>query len=294
MAASCNLDVIGEDGGCALTGGWQPGAFERPYMGFDARLLSTNSSLCSELIFSAHLMQISPTPQPREQVDVCEDPDNDPPEPSCAQFVDAVADSLALDKLCLICRTIDLYRRQFGLSPQWIADYAMLCTKTLAAPPCAVATVVAAFEFVYLMDKHYLRRGKTTLVGAFARRVLTLVDIQRHFFTRLLSHGRRGSPLRRVRDGPGGNGHGRPRYGGQSSIFKLLVFSAIVHESHVTDCGRRSIWRRRRVTGCAPRQTWSGQAGGWGRWGVWPQTTIYRGRADELEGVCKNDRLFWV
>lgn len=151
-------------------------------MGFDARLLSTNSSLCSELIFSAHLMQISPTPQPREQVDVCEDPDNDPPEPSCAQFVDAVADSLALDKLCLICRTIDLYRRQFGLSPQWIADYAMLCTKTLAAPPCAVATVVAAFEFVYLMDKHYLRRGKTTLVGAFARRVLTLVDIQRHFF----------------------------------------------------------------------------------------------------------------
>ncbi|AII80802.1 DNA packaging protein [Equid alphaherpesvirus 1] len=182
MAASCNLDVIGEDGGCALTGGWQPGAFERPYMGFDARLLSTNSSLCSELIFSAHLMQISPTPQPREQVDVCEDPDNDPPEPSCAQFVDAVADSLALDKLCLICRTIDLYRRQFGLSPQWIADYAMLCTKTLAAPPCAVATVVAAFEFVYLMDKHYLRRGKTTLVGAFARRVLTLVDIQRHFF----------------------------------------------------------------------------------------------------------------
>lgn len=58
----------------------------------------------------------------------------------------------------------------------------MLCTKTLAAPPCAVATVVAAFEFVYLMDKHYLRRGKTTLVGAFARRVLTLVDIQRHFF----------------------------------------------------------------------------------------------------------------
>ncbi|QYL35220.1 DNA packaging protein UL32 [Equid alphaherpesvirus 4] len=182
MAFNCDLDVMGANVECGITGGWQPEAFERPYTGFDATLLATNCDLCSELIFSAHLMQILPTPKPQHPGEVCDEMDMDQPEPSCAPFVEAVADSLAIDKPCLICRTIDLYRRKFGLSPQWIADYAMLCTKTLAASPCAVATVVTAFEFVYLMDKHYLRRGKTTLVGAFARRVLTLVDIQRHFF----------------------------------------------------------------------------------------------------------------
>ncbi|AIL02945.1 DNA packaging protein UL32 [Equid alphaherpesvirus 3] len=164
-------------------GGWAPGAFEVPYSGFDASLLSTNSELCSELVFAAHLMRVPQLLHGGAPDGDGEDGDADEAGgPTRAPFVDAVADSLALDKPCLVCRTIDLYRRRFGLRPAWIADYAMLCAKCLAAPPCAVATVAAAFEFVYLMDRHYLARGKTTLVGAFARRVLTLVDIQRHFF----------------------------------------------------------------------------------------------------------------
>ncbi|QPI70138.1 DNA packaging protein UL32 [Equid herpesvirus 6] len=168
---------------CGNAGGWAPGAFEVPYAGFDAGLLATNSDLCSELVFAAHLMRVPRLAGGRAPgADGDGGEDDDAAGPTCAPFVDAVADSLALDKPCLVCRTIDLYRRRLGLRPAWIADYAMLCSKCLAAPPCAVATVAAAFEFVYLMDRHYLARGKTTLVGAFARRVLSLVDVQRHFF----------------------------------------------------------------------------------------------------------------
>ncbi|RXF17743.1 hypothetical protein EG859_15570, partial [Enterococcus faecalis] len=67
-----------------------------------------------------------------------------------------------------------------SLAPPWLADYAALCAKALACPPCATAVFVAAFEFVYVMDKHF--RGRASLQRAFATRVLTLVDVQRHFF----------------------------------------------------------------------------------------------------------------
>ncbi|BBC15245.1 UL32 protein [Suid alphaherpesvirus 1] len=140
--------------------GWSEDAFEAPYTAFDPALLTKNDALFRELIFAAHVMLDE--------------------EDSPAGFVEAAAAPLALDEPCRVCRTIDVYRRERSLAPPWLADYAALCAKALACPPCATAVFVAAFEFVYVMDKHF--RGRASLQRAFATRVLTLVDVQRHFF----------------------------------------------------------------------------------------------------------------
>lgn len=97
-------------------------------------------------------------------------------------FSAAAIDTFALDRPCLVCRTIELYKQTYRLSPQWVADYAFLCAKCLGAPHCAASIFVAAFEFVYVMDRHFLRTKKATLVGSFARFALTINDIHRHFF----------------------------------------------------------------------------------------------------------------
>ncbi|ACT88326.1 DNA packaging protein UL32 [Felid alphaherpesvirus 1] len=163
---------------------WRNDAFEAPYAAFNPRLLTTNDTLCNELLFAAHLIQIPVSPSSEDDTLNHGNPigESQPLPNDVSQFVEVIADSLALDRPCIVCRIIDLYRRKFGLDPKWISDYAMLCSKCLSIPLCATSTFVAAFEFVYLMDKHYLRHENVTLVGAFARRTVTPIDIQRHFF----------------------------------------------------------------------------------------------------------------
>ncbi|UJO49822.1 UL32 [anatid alphaherpesvirus 1] len=165
--------------------GWTSGALDADYCAFDPSLLATNERLCDELMFAAHLMSV-PNETATEVRDENRDDINPASDnllvPDLAAFVEASADAFALDRSCLVCRLIDTYKKKFGLTSQWIADYAMLCNKCLAAPPCATTTFIAAFELVYIMDKHFLATHRTTLTGSFARRVLTLNDVQRHFF----------------------------------------------------------------------------------------------------------------
>lgn len=182
---------------------WAEGAFGAPYVAFDPALLKANGQLLEELVFAAHLMEV---PGPRDDADAEGDADADGEGGGAADvapFVEEAAAALAIDRPCAVCRTIDAYRREFGLAPPWVADYAMLCAKSLAAPPCAVAIVVAAFEFVYLMDRHFLAAHRATLVGAFATRALTLVDVHKHFFLHVCFRTDGGVP-------GGGGGSGAP------------------------------------------------------------------------------------
>ncbi|ARD71357.1 DNA packaging protein UL32 [Columbid alphaherpesvirus 1] len=165
--------------------GWAEEAFDRDYCAFDPELLALNDDLFNELLLSAHAIRIGcdavtaqadgddlDGPDAAEMVDQTE----------LSTFVDTASDVFALDRPCLVCRTLDVYRRDFGFSALWMADYAFLCAKCLGAPPCATVTFIAGFEFVYIMDKHFLGEHGATLVGSFGRRVLTHEDVQRHFF----------------------------------------------------------------------------------------------------------------
>lgn len=188
---------------------WKAGAFERAYVAFDPSLLALNEALCAELLTASHVIGVPPVGTLDEDVaaDVVTAPSrarggagdggcsggrggprNPPPDPCGEGLLDtgpfsaAAIDTFALDRPCLVCRTIELYKQTYRLSPQWVADYAFLCAKCLGAPHCAASIFVAAFEFVYVMDRHFLRTKKATLVGSFARFALTINDIHRHFF----------------------------------------------------------------------------------------------------------------
>ncbi|UVC67267.1 DNA packaging protein UL32 [Human alphaherpesvirus 1] len=187
---------------------WKAGAFERAYVAFDPSLLALNEALCAELLTASHVIGVPPVGTLDEDVaaDVVTAPSrarggagdgggsgrrggHQPPPDPCGEglldtgpFSAAAIDTFALDRPCLVCRTIELYKQTYRLSPQWVADYAFLCAKCLGAPHCAASIFVAAFEFVYVMDRHFLRTKKATLVGSFARFALTINDIHRHFF----------------------------------------------------------------------------------------------------------------
>ncbi|QBN85153.1 DNA packaging protein UL32-like protein [Phocid alphaherpesvirus 1] len=163
---------------------WKKDAFLSPYISFNPALLNTNDTLCNELIFASHIMQIPRHLSSEEFINEkpIEECDGVNTTPDITLFVESVSDCLALDRPCMVCRIIDLYNKQFGLNPKWISDYAMLCSKSLASPLCAIGVFVVAFEFVYIMDKYYLKNNNVTLVGSFARRVLNIIDIQKHFF----------------------------------------------------------------------------------------------------------------
>ncbi|BBM13204.1 DNA packaging protein [pteropodid alphaherpesvirus 2] len=183
-------------------GGWQEQAFGRPYVAFNAQLLALNEALCSELLAACHVVGV-PFPEPEDDVEseavvapgahrsgrerggAGRGESGEPARPDALDsgpYTAASIDTFALDRPCLVCRTIELYKQKYGLSPQWVADYAFLCAKCLGAPPCAASIFVAAFEFVYVMDRHFLPTKRATLVGAFARFALTINDIHRHFF----------------------------------------------------------------------------------------------------------------
>ncbi|ARS01819.1 DNA packaging protein UL32 [Macacine alphaherpesvirus 3] len=186
----------------APDGGWAAGAFDRAYVAFDPGLLALNDSLCGELLVACHVIGVPAPGGPDDDVEAEAPapparprapgrggaPPPPPPDqggeplPDTGPFVAAAAETFALDRPCLVCRTIEAYKRAHRLSPQWAADYAFLCAKCMAAPQCATAIFVAAFEFVYVMDAHFLRSGGRTLAGAFARFELTINDIHRHFF----------------------------------------------------------------------------------------------------------------
>ncbi|ASW27074.1 DNA packaging protein UL32 [Beluga whale alphaherpesvirus 1] len=204
-------------------GAWAADAFAMPYTGLDPALLRTNPALCGELIFAAHLIET-----PQEPADGDADGDADGPRTrSVAPYVAEVSAAFAIDKPCAVCRTIEAYRVRYGLSPRWIADYAMLCAKTLAAPPCAVTIVAASFELVYLMDRHFLEAHNATLTGAFATRALTLADTHRHFFLHCCfrtDEGRGPAGAGRADPGPGGPERGAAKV--QYSNYSFLIQSA--------------------------------------------------------------------
>ncbi|AMB17015.1 DNA packaging protein [Macropodid alphaherpesvirus 1] len=177
---------------------WREGAFAAPYIAFDSKLLSFNDDLCAELLTACHVIGI---PRPEDEgVDPAQGestpsartstPSTNPggpmeppaPETDTSTYVTVAGDTFALDRPCLVCRTIELYRQKYGLSTQWVIDYAFLCAKCLSAPACAVSIFISAFEFVYIMDRYFLTSKNVTLVGSFARYALTINDIHRHFF----------------------------------------------------------------------------------------------------------------
>ncbi|QOD40210.1 DNA packaging protein [Macropodid alphaherpesvirus 2] len=176
---------------------WQEGAFAAPYIAFNAKLLSFNDDLCAELLTACHVIGIPRAEDeggeaqggraPLEGALPATDNPQGPgelaaPEIDTSTYVTAAGDTFALDRPCLVCRTIELYRQKYGLSAQWVIDYAFLCAKCLSAPVCAVSIFISAFEFVYIMDLHFLPSKNVTLVGSFARFALTINDIHRHFF----------------------------------------------------------------------------------------------------------------
>ncbi|ORT66841.1 hypothetical protein BO998_25915, partial [Citrobacter werkmanii] len=83
-------------------------------------------------VFAAHLMEV---PSPRDDGDEDGGGDRDGAaaegggSADVVPFVEEAAAALAIDRPCAVCRTIDAYRREFGLAPPWVADYAMLCAK---------------------------------------------------------------------------------------------------------------------------------------------------------------------
>ncbi|AVT50677.1 DNA packaging protein UL32 [Cervid alphaherpesvirus 1] len=224
MSSRSRMFARADDGAAGGEGArsWAEGAFAAPYVAFDPALLKANGRLLEELVFAAHLMEV---PGPRDDGDGSGDGGDagDAGAADVAPFVEAAAAALAIDQPCAVCRAIDAYRREFGLAPPWVADYAMLCAKSLAAPPCAVAIVVAAFEFVYLMDRHFLAAHRATLVGAFAARALTLVDVHKHFFLHVCFRTDGGVP-----GGGGGAAEGPRRAAGKVrySNYSFLIQSA--------------------------------------------------------------------
>ncbi|QBM10868.1 Packaging protein UL32 [Caprine alphaherpesvirus 1] len=202
MSARSRMLARGDRGGEGERS-WAAGAFDRPYAAFDPALLATNGRLLEELVFAAHLIEV-PGPQDDAEADDGAPEGAAPPAADVSPFVEAVGAALAIDRPCAVCQAVAAYRREFGLAPVWVADYALLCAKCLAAPPCAVAIVVAAFEFVYLMDRHFLAEHRATLVGAFATRALTLVDVHKHFFLHVCFRTDGGVPGGGARDAPAG------------------------------------------------------------------------------------------
>lgn len=164
--------------------GWIEESFKEPYVAFNPDVLMYNDTLFNELLLSAHALKINSIQdvQSDDTVEDAGDIGNEVIHSELVTFIETAADVYALDRQCLVCRVLDMYRRNFGLSALWMADYAFLCSKCLGSPPCATATFIAAFEFVYIMDKHFLSDHGCTLVRSFGKKLLTLEDIQRHFF----------------------------------------------------------------------------------------------------------------
>lgn len=165
-----------------LTKGWKPGALSKPYLGYDPSLLALNDKLSDELLYAAHLIQIPDLDQPS---DCGEDEGGDDGagegHDETDSFAEMIANIYTLDRACGVCQVLSEYRKKFPLKVEWMADYALLCHKTQAAPLCATMTFVTAFEFVFIMDKHYLPSHGASMVGEFGRRNLFLADVQKHF-----------------------------------------------------------------------------------------------------------------
>ncbi|AFR32473.1 DNA packaging protein UL32 [Leporid alphaherpesvirus 4] len=213
---------------------WHETAFVAPYVAFNPRLLELNAALCDELLVACHVVNVSP-PGDRDgerQDDVAADP---------SLFVSAAADTFALDRQCLVCRTVDLYRQRYGLPPQWAIDYAFLCAKCLCAPHCATSIFIAAFEFVYVMDRHFLPKHRATLVGAFARFALTVNDVHKHFFLHCCFRTDGGMPaLTRDRQAPAA-GAAKVRYSNYSflaqSATRALLETLGAEQDGPSPCG---------------------------------------------------------
>ncbi|QEG54057.1 Packaging protein UL32 [Cacatuid alphaherpesvirus 2] len=165
-----------------LTKGWKSGALAKQYTGFDASLLSLNEKLSNELLYASHLIQLlvieNESPSDTEE-NACQDEDQ---QYEIDTFVDVIANNYTLDRVCGVCQILSEYKKKFPLKMEWLADYALLCHKSQAIPLCATSTFVTAFEFVYVMDKHYFPPHGASLVGEFGRRNLFFSDIQKHFF----------------------------------------------------------------------------------------------------------------
>ncbi|AEI00238.1 UL32 protein [Gallid alphaherpesvirus 3] len=170
--------------GASASEGWVEESLKCPYIAFDPEILTYNDTLFNELLLSAHAiktnsLQAGQSCSGSESAEDCEDGIE---HQELATFIGTAAEVFALDRQCLVCRVLDIYKHKFGLSAIWMADYAFLCSKCLGSPPCATTMFIAAFEFVYIMDKHFLVDHGCTLVGSFGRKHLTFEDIQRHFF----------------------------------------------------------------------------------------------------------------
>ncbi|AAQ73711.1 major envelope protein [Psittacid alphaherpesvirus 1] len=164
-----------------LTKGWKSGALLKPYTGYDASLLALNDELSDELLYAAHLIQIPDLEQQPSDCGEDEDGAGDGHDETDS-FAEMIANIYTLDRACGVCQVLSEYRKKFPLKVEWMADYALLCHKTQAAPLCATTTFVTAFEFAFIMDKHYLPAHGASMVGEFGRRNLFLADVQKHFF----------------------------------------------------------------------------------------------------------------
>ncbi|UOO01040.1 DNA packaging protein [Psittacid alphaherpesvirus 5] len=165
-----------------INNGWKLGALDRVYRGYDPSLLKLNDRLANEILYASHLIGVLNTHHERSSqcpLNVDEEiNDLRDVEP----FINQISTTFSIDYSCRVCATIDTYKKECGLCPEWISDYALLCYKSLATPLCASSTYITTFEFIFIMDKHYLRQHGITLVGSIARHVLTLGDIKRHFY----------------------------------------------------------------------------------------------------------------
>lgn len=86
--------------------------------------------------------------------------------------------ALEIDTRCNLCAIVSICLRR---DPQqkWLLDYSLLCQKCSAAPRTALATLIAATEFLHLLQLHF---KDIQFDNLFRERIVTIFDFHTHFF----------------------------------------------------------------------------------------------------------------
>ncbi|AIU39263.1 DNA packaging protein UL32 [Testudinid alphaherpesvirus 3] len=151
------------------------------YNGFEPRLLSGNDQLRSEVLYSSYPLDLVP-PNLGESSDPFDAAAESGIGPDPEPFLELVSETFAIDSECRICSMLELFRKARVQKVEWFLDYIALCRKCLAAPLCATSTFITAFEFAYIMEKHYSEQDGITVIGVYSNRMISVNDIQKHFY----------------------------------------------------------------------------------------------------------------
>lgn len=86
--------------------------------------------------------------------------------------------ALEIDTRCNLCAIVSICLRR-DAHQKWLLDYSLLCQKSSAAPRTAMATLITATEFLYLLQLHF---KDIQFDNIFRERIVTIFDFHTHFF----------------------------------------------------------------------------------------------------------------